>query len=99
NAATIIHLSTLSQYFIPLGNFILPIIIWTSLKKDSAFVESHGRNAINFQLSIFLYTIILFLIAIPVFLYSIFSNLDTKSIVIDDDFFFNNLVSGNWTGI
>jgi len=99
NAATILHLSTLSQYFIPFGNFILPIIIWASLKKDSAFVESHGRKVINFQLSIFLYTIILFLIAIPVFLYSIFSSLHTKAIVIDEDFFFNNLVSANWTGV
>lgn len=99
NTATIIHLSTLSQYIFPFGNFILPIIIWTSYKKNSSFVESHGRNAINFQLSIFLYSIILCLIAIPSLLYAIFNDASVKAIVSDnEDVFFENLFT-NWAGI
>lgn len=81
NAATLVHLSALTQYFIPFGNFIFPIIIWSSTKKDSDFNDSHGKQAINFQLSLFLYTIVLCLVTIPILLYTIFSNVNFVDIV------------------
>src|SRR5680860_524721 len=52
--AALIHLSTFSKYFIPFGNFIFPLIIWTS-RKEEKFINEHGRQALNFQISIFLY--------------------------------------------
>ena len=95
NIATFTHLSTLTQYFIPFGNFIFPLVIWSSTKKDSAFTDNHGKEAINFQLSIFLYTLILLLISIPTLLYTIFSNVPFNAIVHDDEFFIKNLSVGN----
>lgn len=62
NIATLTHLSTLTQYFIPFGSFIFPILLWSS-KRDSAFVSQNGRNVINFQLSMLLYYVILILTA------------------------------------
>ena len=56
--AAFIHLSTFSKFFIPFGNFIIPIILWTAKKQDP-FVDVHGRQVINFQISIFLYFIFL----------------------------------------
>lgn len=97
--ATFTHLSVLTQYFIPFGNFIFSIIIWSSAKKNSAFADDHGRNAINFQLSLFLYTIILCLIAIPTLIYAIFNNFTFRAIEDGDDFFIENLSAGNVTGI
>jgi hypothetical protein len=67
NLAAIIHLSTFSKYVFPFGNFILPIVLWMSNKKDSTFIDENGKQAINFQISILLYSIILGLISIPVF--------------------------------
>lgn len=52
--AALIHLSTFSKYFIPFGNFIIPLIIWSSGKKDK-LIDHHGKQAINFQISLFLY--------------------------------------------
>ena len=95
NLATFTHLSTLTQYFIPFGNFIFPLVIWSSSKKDSEFVDRHGKQAINFQLSIFLYTLILCLISIPVLLYTIFRNVPFDAVVNDDEFFIKNLNTGN----
>jgi len=69
NLAAIIHLSTFSKFFIPLGNFILPLVLWTMNKDKSDFVDQHGKQAINFQLSILLYAIAAIVIAIPIFLY------------------------------
>ncbi|MCF4101848.1 DUF4870 domain-containing protein [Gillisia sp. M10.2A] len=56
--AAFLHLSTFSKYFIPFGNFIFPLIFWTA-KKNDPFVDDHGKQAINFQISIFLYFVVL----------------------------------------
>lgn len=56
--ASLIHVSTFSKYIIPLGNFIIPLILWTA-KKEDAFVNEHGKQALNFQISIFLYFVLL----------------------------------------
>ncbi|MBC9796294.1 DUF4870 domain-containing protein [Sinomicrobium weinanense] len=65
NVAAIIHASTFSKYLIPFGNFLLPLVLWMSNKKASPFVEHHGKQAINFQVSILLYSIFLGILAIP----------------------------------
>ena len=64
NVASLMHLSTFSKYFIPFGNFIAPLVLW-SFNKDKSFTDEHGRQAINFQLSIILYSIIIGLICLP----------------------------------
>ena len=74
NTASAIHLSSLFQYCIPFGNFIFPIIIWASSKDKSEFVDEQGKQVINFQLSLFIYSLLLALIAIPLVLFAIFSN-------------------------
>lgn len=58
NLATLIHLSVFSQFFVPFGNFIFPLVLWL-VKKNSSFVDHHGRTALNFQISLFLYMILL----------------------------------------
>ena len=65
NTAAIIHLSVFSQFIFPLGNFIAPLIIWGALKRDSLFVDNHGRRALNFQMSTFIYAIGIIFLAIP----------------------------------
>lgn len=63
----LIHLSTFAKYFFPFGNFFAPLIIW-SFNKDKEFIDEHGRQAINFQLSILVYTLVIGLLCIPFFL-------------------------------
>jgi len=50
--ALICHLSGLSGYLIPFGNVIIPIIIWSMKKEEMPMVDEHGKEVINFQLSI-----------------------------------------------
>ena len=76
NIATFIHLSTFSRFIIPLGNFIGPLILWIANKDKSEFVDTHGKQAINFQISILLYAIILGMITIPLFIFNLFNGLD-----------------------
>lgn len=90
NTATFTHLSTLSQYIIPFGNYIFPILIWTSYKDKSEFVNHHGKQALNFQLSLLLYTLILALIAIPIFIIVFLQNLPMEAVFNDEDFVIRN---------
>ncbi len=63
NVATSIHLSTLTQYFIPFGSFIFPILLW-SFKRNSDYVNQHGKSVVNFQLSVLLYSLVIFFMAV-----------------------------------
>lgn len=67
NLGAFIHLSTFSKYFFPFANFFAPLLLWT-LNKEKPFVNEHGRQAINFQFSILLYTVIIGLLCIPFFM-------------------------------
>ena len=55
----ICHLSSFAGALgiVPFGNIVVPLIIWL-VKKDDPFVDHHGREVLNFQISIFIYTII-----------------------------------------
>jgi len=64
--AAAIHLSTFAKYLFPFGNFLLPIILWQS-NSDKKLIDQHGRQAVNFQLSILLYSIAIGVICIPFF--------------------------------
>jgi uncharacterized Tic20 family protein len=68
NLSAIIHASTFSKYFVPFGNFIFPLILWTANKKEYDFVDYNGKQALNFQISMLLYSIIASLISIPFFI-------------------------------
>ena len=96
--AAVTHLSALSQYFIPFGNFIFPIVIWSTSKKNSHAIDHHGRQAINFQLSLFLYSLILVLIAIPIFVTSIFKNVPVRDFI-NGHFDIDTLNVANLTGM
>lgn len=67
NIAALIHISTFSKFFFPFGNFIVPLIVWGT-NKEKPFVNEHGRQAVNFQLSILLYAIVIGLICLPFFI-------------------------------
>jgi len=64
NWAMFCHLGGL-VYFIPLGNIIVPLILWSMRKDVSPLVDREGKKALNFQIS---FTIYMFAAAILVFL-------------------------------
>lgn len=59
NLASAMHISTFSKYIFPFGNFIFPLILWTSNKNESPFIDFNGKQALNFQISILLYSIVI----------------------------------------
>lgn len=98
NYASMIHLSILSKYFIPFGNYIFPIVLWGSKKDSSEYINHNGKQALNFQLSMLMYSIFLLLISIPTFIYSLFNNVSFQEIE-NGDFIIEKLANGNITGL
>jgi uncharacterized Tic20 family protein len=98
NTSTLLQLSAFTQYFFPFGSFIFPTLIWSLKRNESEFVNYNGKQAINFQLSLLLYSLILVLISVPAILYAIFNNLEV-SISNNGDWIFEQFTTGRITWI
>jgi uncharacterized Tic20 family protein len=88
SSAFLIHISAFAGYFFPLGGVIAPLIFWQVKKDDSEFLDEQGKEAVNFNLSFLLYTLILGLTFIPFFfgtLFRTFENIDRSH----DEFLFD----------
>lgn len=57
------HLSALAGFVLPLGNILGPLIVWQMKKNEIPSVEVHGKESLNFQITVTL----AFLICIPLF--------------------------------
>ena len=87
--SSITHLSAFAQYIFPFGNFIAPIIIWNIKKDESQFVDYNGKQILNFQLSVFLYSLILIAISVPLLIYGFVDILSTNYSLTNFDIDFN----------
>ena len=54
----ITHLSQLVTLVTGFGSLIVPLIIWATQKERVSEMDAHGKNIINFQLSLIVYCII-----------------------------------------
>jgi uncharacterized Tic20 family protein len=52
------HLSGLATFLIPLGNIVVPLVLWTTKRDTMPFVEKEGRESLNFEISITIYYIV-----------------------------------------
>lgn len=93
--ATGIHLGILTQYIIPFGNFIVPIILWSIGSKKSEFINHNGKQVINFQLSVFVYSAIMCIITIPIIIFSIMKNVLISQYTENGDFYVQKIDFAN----
>ncbi|WP_242086437.1 DUF4870 domain-containing protein [Aestuariivivens sediminis] len=59
------HLSQLITLLVGFGSLLLPLILWLTQKERVYQMDQHGKNIINFQLSLIVYC----LICIPLILW------------------------------
>jgi uncharacterized Tic20 family protein len=68
------HIGTFCSIFVPLGNFIAPIVIWQMKKHESEFVVDQAKESLNFQITLFIYFLIsIFLCFIVIGFFLIFA--------------------------
>ena len=70
-SAVLCHLLAIPGLLVPplAGMVLAPLVVWLLKRRESVFVDVHGRKAINFQLSVLLYLAIIapFAAAMPIF--------------------------------
>lgn len=52
------HLSQLLTYITGFGGLLVPLIIWLTTKESVLGMDEHGKSIVNFQLSVWLFTIL-----------------------------------------
>ena len=53
------HLGALVGYvLIPFGSIIVPAIIWLTKRGSDPFIDAHGRESLNFQVTLILYIVV-----------------------------------------
>ena len=57
------HLSTFAVHVFPLGNIVAPLILWLVKKDTSPFLDYHGKQVLNFQISLIIWAIVSFILA------------------------------------
>jgi hypothetical protein len=62
NWAMYCHLAALIGFVIPLGNVLGPLVIWLMKKDTMPQVDVHGKEALNFQITVLLALIVSFLL-------------------------------------
>lgn len=79
------HLSAFAGYLLPFGHIIGPLIVWLIKGKQSPQVDRHGKEALNFQISMTIYLLIsavLVFAVIGIFLLAILSIADFILIIV-----------------
>jgi uncharacterized Tic20 family protein len=53
------HLSALAGFVIPaLGHILGPLIVWLVKRGDSPEIDEHGKEALNFQITMLIYNVV-----------------------------------------
>lgn len=55
NWSVFCHLGGMAAYLVPLANVAAPLVLWMMRRDQSEYVDHHGREALNFQISMTLY--------------------------------------------
>ena len=56
--AMLCHLTTFSVFLFPFGNILAPLVIWLIKKDEDAFIDDQAKEALNFQITVALATIV-----------------------------------------
>jgi hypothetical protein len=58
NFIILMHISQFAGYIAPMLGFLLPLIMWLTNKDKNSFIDEHGRNIINWLISLVIYAAI-----------------------------------------
>lgn len=64
--AMLCHLSALAGFILPFGSILGPLVVWLVKKDEMSIVDRHGRDSINFQLTMLIAYIVSFILIFAV---------------------------------
>ncbi len=94
--AVFCHLGGLLGWGFPFGSIIVPLVIWLVKRRESAYIDHHGKEALNFQITLFLAGIVFFVLWVVLFMTMIFAGSHLSERIFA---FFPLLVFPLWIGV
>lgn len=85
NWAMFCHLGALAGVIIPLGNLLVPLVLWLMKKQEMPLVAEQGKESLNFQITIvigFAISIVLTFVLIGFLLIFILGILDIVFVIV-----------------
>ena len=64
--AMFVHLSLYCGFIIPLAGLIVPIVLWQMKKDIWPLIDQHGKNVVNWIISVVIYSIVCFILTFVV---------------------------------
>ncbi len=61
NMGMLCHLLALAGCLVPFGHIVGPLVLWMIKREEMPFVESQGKESLNFQISVTIYGIVAFI--------------------------------------
>lgn len=62
--AMLLHFSQYAGFIVPVGGFLVPILIWQLKKDDVPGLDEHGKNVTNWLISSVIYAVVSSLLTI-----------------------------------
>lgn len=66
NYAVFTHLTVLVHMILPVVAVIIPIVMWLTRRESSRFIDDHGREAVNFHISLILWSVLMGIASVTV---------------------------------
>ena len=78
----ICHLSALAGFVIPgAGHILGPLIVWLVKRGESAEIDAHGKEALNFQISMLIYNVVAGILCLLVIGFALLAVLHVLNVV------------------
>ena len=78
----ICHLSALAGFVIPgAGHILGPLIVWLVKRAESAEIDAHGKEALNFQISMLIYNVVAGILCLLVIGFALLAVLHVLNVV------------------
>lgn len=77
----LMHLSQFAGFVVPFAGIVLPIVMWATNKDEFPEIDSHGKNIVNWVLSLLIYTVIAAILMFVVIGFFLFFGLMLMNII------------------
>jgi uncharacterized protein len=78
----ICHLSALAGFVIPgAGHILGPLVVWLVKRGESAEIDAHGKEALNFQISMLIYNVVAGILCLLVIGFALLAILHVLNVV------------------
>jgi uncharacterized Tic20 family protein len=81
--AVLCHATALLGFFIPAaGHFVGPLVVWLLKRGEFPEIDEHGKESINFQISMFIYNVIAAVLCLVIIGFALLAVLHVLNVIL-----------------